>query len=242
MAEQQREKSWSARYVSLLATELAARGVHYPDEMLAVFIDSNAATVAAIAGISERDAQLTINPDAVPAWADMVAGGMAIDVAADVDVAEVSWVRIPMATAAKTTAALAQCHEMIVHRIETEQELAADDVGSPGVLTVLVARGDTISRLSRHLATVIADTAFTAGDVLVEEDFYDRVLGVLTDILDGDDADTHDQLLPGWYCHPWHDPDPFAGPWQWCGNPAHSLTGILDAAVTELHDTHIHVE
>ncbi|MGW4340589.1 hypothetical protein ACWEK5_48695, partial [Rhodococcus koreensis] len=140
MAEQHREKSWSARYVSLLATELAARGVHYPDEMLAVFIDSNAATVAAIAGISERDAQLTINPDAVPAWADMVAGAMAIDATADVDVAEVSWVRIPMATAAKTTAALAQCHDMIVHRIETEQELAADDAGSPGVLTVLVAR------------------------------------------------------------------------------------------------------
>ncbi|MFD9666591.1 hypothetical protein ACFWAY_34080 [Rhodococcus sp. NPDC059968] len=55
MADQQREKSWSARYVSLLATELAARGVHYPDEILAVFIDSNAATVAAIAGISELD-------------------------------------------------------------------------------------------------------------------------------------------------------------------------------------------
>ncbi|MGW4340830.1 hypothetical protein ACWEK5_49980 [Rhodococcus koreensis] len=175
------------------------------------------------------------------AWADMVAGAIPIDVTADVDVAEASWVRIPMATAAKTTAALAQRHDMIVHRIETEQELAADDAGSPGVLTVLVARGDTISRLSRHLATGLADTAFTAGDVLVEEDFYETVLEVLTDILDSE-ADTHDQLLPGWYCHPWHDPDPFAGPWQWCGNPGHSLTGILDAAVTELHDTHIHVE
>ncbi|GAF45430.1 hypothetical protein [Rhodococcus wratislaviensis] len=64
MADRQREKSWSARYVSLFATELAACGVHYPDEMLAVFIDSNAATAAAIAGISERDAQLTITPGA----------------------------------------------------------------------------------------------------------------------------------------------------------------------------------
>ncbi|MFD6065229.1 hypothetical protein [Rhodococcus wratislaviensis] len=242
MADQQREKSWSARYVSLLATELAARGVHYPDEILAVFIDSNAATVAAIAGISERDAQLTINPDAVPAWADLVAGGIAIDVTADVEIAEASWVRIPMATAAKTTAALAQCHEMIVHAIETEQELAADAAGSPGVLTLLVAQGDTISRLSRHLATVIAETTFTAGDVLVEDDFYETVLDVLTDILDSGDADTHDQLLPGWYCLAWHDPDPLAGPWEWCGNLAHSLTGILDAAVAELHDTHIHVE
>ncbi|KAF0956904.1 hypothetical protein [Rhodococcus sp. T7] len=240
MADQQREKSWSARYVSLLATELAARGVQYPDEMLAAFIDGNVTTVAAIAGISERDAQLTINADAVPAWADMVAG-MTIE-CADVDVAEASWVRISMATAAKTTAALAQCHEMIVHSIETEQELASEDEATADTLTVLVAQGDTISRLSRHLAIVIAETAFTAGDVLVEEDFYEAVLEVLTDIIEGDDAEIHDQLLPGWYCQAWHDPNPFAGPWESCGNPAHSLTGILAAAVTELQDTHIHVE
>ena len=41
--------------------------LRYPDEMLAVFIDSNAA--ATVAGISERFAQLTINADVVPAWA-----------------------------------------------------------------------------------------------------------------------------------------------------------------------------
>ncbi|WP_218835213.1 hypothetical protein [Rhodococcus sp. ACPA1] len=41
--------------------------LRYPDEMLAVFIDSNAA--ATVAGISELVAQLTINADAVPAWA-----------------------------------------------------------------------------------------------------------------------------------------------------------------------------
>ncbi|PBC39111.1 hypothetical protein CJ179_37610 [Rhodococcus sp. ACS1] len=241
MADQQQEQSWSARYVSLLAAELAARGVHYPDEMLAVFVDRNAAAVAAIAGITERDAQLTINADAVPAWADMFAG-MAADFAADVDVAEVPLVRIPMATAAKTSAALTECHAMLMYFIETEQELASDDEAAADVLTLLVAQGDTISRLSRHLATVIADAAFTAGDVLVEEDFYEAVLEVLTDILEGDDAEAHDQLLPGWYCHDWRDPDPLAGPWESCGNPAHSLTGILDAAVTELHDTHIHVE
>jgi hypothetical protein len=241
MADQQREQSWSARYVSLLAAELAARGVHCPDEVLAVFVDRNAAAVAAIAGISERDAQLTINADAVPAWADMLAG-MTVDGTADLDVAAAAWVRIPMATAAKTTAALAECHAMLVHTIEMEQDLASEDAGSADVLTLLVAQGDTIARLSRHLATVIAETAFTAGDVLVEEDFYDTVVEVLTDILEGEDAEAHDQLLPGWYCHDWRDPDPLAGPWEWCGNPAHSLTGILDAAVTELHDTHTHVE
>ncbi len=47
-----------------------------------------------------------------------------------------------------------------------------------------VARGDTISRWSRHLATVITDTASTASDVLVEEGFYEAALAVLTDILE----------------------------------------------------------
>ena len=240
MTDQQHEQSWSARYVALLAAELATRGVRYPDEMLAVFVDRNAALVAAIAGISERDAQLTIHADAVPAWADMFAG-RATDFTADVDVAEVSLVRIPMATAAKTTATLTECHAMIVHSIEMEQELASDDEGSFEVLNMLVAQGDTIARLSRHLCTVISETASTAGDVLVEADFHEAVLEVLTEIIEGDDAEAHDQLIPGWYCHDWRDPDPFAGPWEWCGNPAHSLTGILDAAVTELQDTRIHV-
>ncbi|UZG59623.1 hypothetical protein [Rhodococcus opacus] len=225
----------------LLAAELATRGVHYPDEMLAVFVDRSAAMVAAIAGISERDAQLTINADAVPAWADMFAG-RAADFPADVDVAEVALVRIPMATAAKASAALAECHAMLVHSIEMEQDLASDDERSAEVLNMLVAQVDTIARLSRHLATVIAETAFTAGDVLVEEDFYEAVVEILTEIIEGDDAEAQNQLIPGWYCHDWRDPDPFAGPWEWCGHPAHSLTGILDAAVTELHDTHIHVE
>ncbi|MDT2009432.1 hypothetical protein FXW78_46490 [Rhodococcus opacus] len=149
--------------------------------------------------------------------------------------------RIPMATAAKTTAALTQCHEMIVHSIETEQELAADDAGSPGVLTVLVARGDTISRLSRHLATVIAGTAFTAGDVLVEEDFYEAVLEVLTDILDGDDAATHDQLLPGCIAMPGTTPISSPGRGSGVGTRRTRSPG----SSTRGHRTprhHIHVE
>ncbi|MDT2010216.1 hypothetical protein FXW78_54085 [Rhodococcus opacus] len=127
-----------------------------------------------------------------------------------------------------------------MHRIATEQELAADDEATAEVLTVLVARGDTISRLSRHLATVIADTAFTA--VMCSS----RRTSTKRSARCSPTSSTATTPKPTINCSPagiaTPGPDPCAGPWEWRGNPAHSLTGILDAAVTELHDTHIHVE
>ncbi|QYA99668.1 hypothetical protein I1A62_00095 (plasmid) [Rhodococcus sp. USK10] len=131
---------------------------------------------------------------------------------------------------------------MMVHCIETGRELTSDDAGHRrGSSPCPSLEGDTISRWSRHLATVITDTASTAGDVLVEEGFYEAALAVLTDILEATTSlrrrrRSHDQLLPGWYCRDWHDPDPSPGHGSRVGHPAHSLTGILDAAVTELLD------
>ena len=75
--------------------------------------------------------------------------------------------------------------EMIVHCIETGRELTSDDAGHRrGSSPCPSLEGGTISRWSRHLATVITDTASTARDVLVEEGFYEAALAVLTDILE----------------------------------------------------------
>ena len=74
---------------------------------------------------------------------------------------------------------------MIVHCIETGRELTSDDAGHRrGSSPCPSLEGGTISRWSRHLATVITDTASTARDVLVEEGFYEAALAVLTDILE----------------------------------------------------------